>query len=612
MIYRPTLLWTKNGEHKSVFFLCEKKDNPHNGEEACPYSIYKLYAQHLMDSSVKVNGIKSNALLNQKQLITDGERHYNIWKDIIEKRWENVSLHRLYRNQLVASLHSTWDSIFASYSKNIHWTDEEIAEEQYFVSSNNKIGTANSLYNSGNLLNDKTQKLLLPYTKKTENLLDKIIKKYDRKGCAKIFPSADIGFPNNIQRLAGGFATGLLVVWKCGTPFVPVDTTVNVCSSSILHLDSAMFRNKKLPDVFSEEIIHSIIEDSSQKAGYAFSFNSGNHFLMFCKSKERGGFYLVMHSSAKEFKDSYMGLYPPNKKPLPLKNNWYSSQIHEYQDEQYKKRYIRYLIDGDAKHFIELAKSLNKQNEEIHTWIFDQFIKELKLENKVEHPKIINHYEMPTDYSVAIGTYVMEKSRFEKDSNYSVPIFTRNGNPIALFRPNMEKMHTVKLAGEERFIIPHGWGQCMPELEAEENALPESVYFQIEESDKKELILNIKDEQTDALYKKIDLKKESNADKYSLSKKLRVRNLFSELLETKNISEISKDDFKGIMPNYLQGDITDILVPLAIYSKDTCKQDKIGIHYFYTDEDGNESYIDSKDERNNYRNINIAGIKFGK
>jgi DNA repair exonuclease SbcCD nuclease subunit len=609
MLYRSTLLWTKADDYKSVPFLCKIEGistDPDKGEAAPPYETYRNYVHRLIGSCVKINEIKND-------MKSRGERIYNVWKkEIVRKKTRNVSLYRLYRNQLIADLHSTWQSIFASYSKDIHWSNEEITEEQYFSSCNEKTGSADMFYNAENLLNDKTQKLLLPYIKKTENILNNIVKTYDKNGIAKIFPSADIGFPNNIQRLVGGFATGLLVVWKCGTPFIPVDTTVNVCSSSILRLDGKMLENKKLPEVFSEEVINAIIQDSSQKEGYAFSFNSGNHFLMFCKSAKRNDFYLVLHSSAKEFKDSYMGLYPPNKYPLPSKKNWYSSQIHEYMDNE-ERRSIRYLVNGDAKHFIELAKSLKEQNKEIHKWILEQFKKKMNLENNViEEPKIINHYEMPTDYSVAIGTYVLGKSLWEENPDYSVPIFTRTGCPIAFFKPDMEKMHTVKLAGEERFIIPHGWGQSMPELDTGENALPESVYFKVEKNSEEKLILNIKDEQTDKSYKKIALDKDLYTDKYSLSKRLEVRDMFSGILKTKNISKISEGDFLSIMPNYLKGKITDILVPLAVYSKDTCKQKETGVHYFYTDESGRESYIDSEDEKNKNRSINISDIEFSK
>ena len=69
------------------------------------------------------------------------------------------------------------------------------------------------------LLNDDTQKILLPYIKETEHLLNGMVKRYDKCGEAHIFPSLDVGFPNNILRLAGGFATGNACRLEIGNSF---------------------------------------------------------------------------------------------------------------------------------------------------------------------------------------------------------------------------------------------------------------------------------------------------------------------------------------------------------------------------------------------------------
>lgn len=79
----------------------------------------------------------------------------------------------------------------------------------------------------------------MPYIQETERLFTEAIKKHDQSensGC-HIIPSLDLGFPNNVQRLAGGFATGMLVAWQCGLDMVPVDATVNICTSSVYKLD---------------------------------------------------------------------------------------------------------------------------------------------------------------------------------------------------------------------------------------------------------------------------------------------------------------------------------------------------------------------------------------
>ena len=52
---------------------------------------------------------------------------------------------------------------------------------------------------------DTTQTVLLPYLAKTEELLDELVRLHDPYGWAKVIPCNDLGFPNNIMRIAGGF-----------------------------------------------------------------------------------------------------------------------------------------------------------------------------------------------------------------------------------------------------------------------------------------------------------------------------------------------------------------------------------------------------------------------
>lgn len=55
---------------------------------------------------------------------------------------------------------------------------------------------------------DPSQSVLLSYLAKTEELLDKLVRIHDKKnGWAKVIPCNDMGFPNNIMRIAGGFLT---------------------------------------------------------------------------------------------------------------------------------------------------------------------------------------------------------------------------------------------------------------------------------------------------------------------------------------------------------------------------------------------------------------------
>ena len=63
----------------------------------------------------------------------------------------------------------------------------------------------------------------------------------------------------------------------------------------------------------------------------------------------------VMHSSVKEFKDSYMGLYP-------VEENWFSDSIRTYHDNG---RYLRYIKDEDARQFAAYAHKLEQYNVQI-------------------------------------------------------------------------------------------------------------------------------------------------------------------------------------------------------------------------------------------------------
>ena len=83
---------------------------------------------------------------------------------------------------------------------------------------------------------DTTQTVLLPYLAKTEELLDELVRLHDPYGWAKVIPCNDLGFPNNIMRIAGGFLTGAYYNWSCTVPIVPVDATINTCTSSVFKL----------------------------------------------------------------------------------------------------------------------------------------------------------------------------------------------------------------------------------------------------------------------------------------------------------------------------------------------------------------------------------------
>lgn len=542
LLLRHTLLWTNDSHYKATPLICKRIDKNSTLDRIIVNSaMYNVYAEYINRLKTDSMVIEIKQYGNSAKNETKAKKSHREWRERLyylrksKKLKGQIIMHKLYRSQLISDLHSTWDPRFRSFSAEINWGDE--GESGFFNPDklDGKIDSPDKLYDASNLLNDDTQKILLPYIKETEHLLNGMVKRYDKCGEAHIFPSLDVGFPNNILRLAGGFATGMLVVWKSGTPLVPVDTTVNVCSSSYYEFDESALKGRKVSDFFNQKIIQNIINKGSVKEGLAFSFNTGNHFILLSKSRNTGHYFLVLHSSAKQYKDTYLGLYP---KP----HNWYSNLIKTYQ-EKGSDRYIHYLKDDEALRFISIARSLNEQNRDIHNWFASEIFGDIKpIQQKTYH-----HYGMPTDYSIAIGTYVVD----ERDV---VPIFSREGYPIFLFRPS-SNMWSIVLEGKTKYIIPHGWGQ---ELRYD--------YFakQIQKEDFKNGKLSIKNgkfvlsnSQHGYYEKKFDIDYSARFNK----KQVGVRDLYkTDKFDGKNIF--------GDTP-YIKGTIEEILDPVALFSSDT-------------------------------------------
>lgn len=446
MGYRSTKLWTVDGRFKGDFCLYRNVHVP-NSE----YDAHRRYLEKLMSTSTRID--LNIDTIDIDKVKTKAQESHQYWrKRIKELRYDKVELHKLYHSQIVNYV--TED-----------WTKEPRIEANFIPS--NEIRKYQDLFKAKNLLGDETQTVLLKYIEKTKQLFEGLLQKYDsstieidgeevQSSGVMVYPSLDLGFPNNVQRLAGGFATGMLITWKCGTAIIPVDATVNVCSSSI-------YRIKHFDDLNNQEFtnyIEKIVDKATRDKGYSFSFDNGNHFVMIAQSIEDKQLYVVMHSSAKEFKDSYMGLYP-------VEENWFSDSIREFPDRDKSGRYIRYIKDEEAKQFIAYAHKLEKYNVQIHKWFAEQIgiVQDLSIQKNTFH-----HYYMPNDNSIAIGTFV-EKPGAE------VPIFSNVGKDIYLFRVSNDNWK-IRINGEEKCLIPHGWGQAI------ENVKTVSV-------DKKEQVLAI-------------------------------------------------------------------------------------------------------------------------
>ena len=220
------------------------------------------------------------------------------------------------------------------------------------VGNKSKVRSIENLFESRNLLDDDTQRVLLPYIYETKLLLDEAIRKYDKSGFSTIIPSFDLGFTYNTGRLAGGFTTGMLLNLESNVPFIPIDITLKECSGSIIYIGEydnhiENFIAKKIKDILTD----------LKKNGFYFNFNSGNHFITLCVDKLQKC-YLVIHSGDDSYRNNKDGVYPSD-------NIWYKDDVKILFNKD-NSRYIKYLVSESANKFIELALSKRNNVESFH------------------------------------------------------------------------------------------------------------------------------------------------------------------------------------------------------------------------------------------------------
>jgi hypothetical protein len=285
---------------------------------------------------------------------------------------------------------------------------------------------------------DPAQDLLIPFVKETESIMTEILLQLDKTAKCQIIPAVDLGFPHDVIRIAGGFATGLFVEWKSNVPFIPIDTTINIDTSTVFELE----------DDIAIDINESDFENLKAKmteSSYLFNFHKGNHFISFCHSTATNKPLLIMHSNEKEFKYQYNGL-------MPVNGNWYMDDVKVFHKG---KRYFRYLIGNKAELFIDIAKMLEEYNSIRH-----RFVANLVIDGrtKIVSQKDDNHYYMPTRNSVAIGCFPVVYGK-------EVPIFSKLGNDIFVFKPEKGGTNIVTSINDNQkyLLTPHGWGKTCEE-----------------------------------------------------------------------------------------------------------------------------------------------------
>jgi hypothetical protein len=280
------------------------------------------------------------------------------------------------------------------------------------------------------LLYDSTQVVLSQYLNNTEQLMNKLLTK-EFAGVATIRVASDLGFPHDVIRIAGGFATGAYVEWTSNIPFVPVDTCVNVCTASFFEV------HEDISEVFNEENL-TFVKNRLAQGIYISNFHRGNHFIAYLKSINTGKRYLLLHSSANEFKENFNGLYP-------IEGNWYFDKIKTFSDGH---SYLRYLDGREAEVFCSVAEGLYRFNEIRHEFIAHVILAD---HNAVYYPCHYHHYGMPTNNSVAMGCHLIQNGEI-------APVLSLPGENIYMVKFISTAESSLKIS-ESQFLTPHGWGK---------------------------------------------------------------------------------------------------------------------------------------------------------
>ena len=274
-------------------------------------------------------------------------------------------------------------------------------------------------------LGDRTQKKVLRELETTEKLISKVATKLSstQKTC-DIYAMSDLGIAHNVTRMRGGFFTGAAYVWEQpDTPFIPVDTTVNVCGTALYKINS---------DMNITEFRKRCEKALADKSRYDWNFTNGNHFISLCYSENnmgmQEGYYMLVHASACEYKEE---LYP-------VIGNWYYNSILT---ERLGDRYLRFIKGEEAERFYQMAEMLESLNKKRNYFFCKQVLAE-KMENEILS---VSHYGMPTIHEVLIG---VQKT---------------GGLATLLTSPGKNVYIVKKIENAKNNYIPHGFGLELPE-----------------------------------------------------------------------------------------------------------------------------------------------------
>ena len=275
----------------------------------------------------------------------------------------------------------------------------------------------------------RTQKIMLRELETTEKLISKVATKLSstQKTC-DIYAMSDLGIAHNVTRMRGGFFTGAVYKWeRSDIPFIPVDSTVNVCGTALYQIHSEIS-----VDEFKQRCEKTLAGTSK----YEWNFTRGNHFISLCHLENddnhigiKKGYYMLVHASACEYKEQ---LYP-------IIGNWYYNRIVTERLGEY--RYLRFIKGEEAERFYQMAKMLESFNRE-RNYDFCKQVLLGKIGNEILN---VAHYGMPTIHEVLIGV--------QKTAGLAT-LLTSLGKNVYIVK---------KKEKSENSYIPHGFGLELPE-----------------------------------------------------------------------------------------------------------------------------------------------------
>lgn len=287
--------------------------------------------------------------------------------------------------------------------------------------------------------NDSTQIEIGRHLNVTEQLLSQVathLSGTEQK--ADIWTMPDLGLPHSVNRILGGFYTGALYTWTTAVPFVPVDATVNTCGVAVFRTDH---------EVSTQEEFTALVARAkavSEQTSYRWNYDNGNHFITLAENRTDGviprGRYIVLHSSACEFKNGPQGLYPDP-------NAWFAHSIRTHVSPEHG-RHLRYISGKTAEQFYRRAQMLEEFNR-----IRQEFFAETILGAHHCHEEVLNlpHYGMPSQNTVAIGCQWL-------NAGARCILLTAPNAPLYILRPSSLGNNRIEISGTEKILQPHGLG----------------------------------------------------------------------------------------------------------------------------------------------------------